>query len=300
MTELQVVALSGNIERLYATLSQLRESSIDDETFEAKTVPVLYKAIEDNSLEVVECLLDNQVPMNPWLFMKATENTSYQILQAFLNHGWDINAPIDSNTPPALACSFRDTSLTKWFLDHGADPNQRCDRYKNCTPLSIAFREANFTTIRLLLNHGASLQQGQVLHYAAMRELDDRLEVLRYLLEKGLPVNDIMYQNCGEEYYFHMYSGIGTPLHYAAGRGLLDSVKLLVEGGASPQIRDPMGKTAADWAEMNSQKAVAEFLRPLCTGNHLQLTPQFTDVPRRHFTTIPMKDFIMQSRFRLV
>jgi len=77
------------------------------------------------------------------------------------------------------------------------------------------------------------------MYYAAMRKLDDRLEVLQYLLDRGYSVNDIMYQNCGDEYYFYMYSGIGAPLHYAAGRGLLDSVKLLVQHEASPQIRDP-------------------------------------------------------------
>ncbi|KAJ6090472.1 hypothetical protein N7486_009287 [Penicillium sp. IBT 16267x] len=259
---LYAAALSSNVEETHAVLSKMREKSTDDETFEAQTVPVLY--------------------------------------DEFLNHGWDINAPIDSNTPPALASSFHDANLTKWFLAHGADPNRRCDRYKDCTPLSIAFREANFAIIQILLNHGASLSQGQVMHYAAMRELDNRLEVLEYLLEKELPLNDIMYQNCGEEYYYHMYSGIGTPLHYAAGRGLLDSVKLLVEKGASPYIRDPAGNTAADWAERNGQTAVVEFLRPLSTGNDPELNSHFTDGHGRHFTTVPIEEFIVESGFRLV
>lgn len=66
-------------------------------------VPILSEAIEQSLVEVVEALLDCHVPMNSVLFLKATRNTSYQILQAFLNHGWDINTPIDSYTPPALA-----------------------------------------------------------------------------------------------------------------------------------------------------------------------------------------------------
>lgn len=69
----------------------------------------------------------------------------------------------------------------------------------------MAFREAEFPIVNLLLEHCASLQQGQVMHYAAMREVDDRLNVLNYLLQEGLPVNDIMYQNCDDEYYFNMY-----------------------------------------------------------------------------------------------
>jgi ankyrin repeat protein len=200
----------------------------------------------------------------------------------------------------SFSATFHDKDLTKWFLDRGANPNQRCDKYRDCTPLSIAFREADFSTIKLLLNYGASLQQGQVLHYAAMRELDDRLDVLRYLLQEGLPVNDVMYQNCGDEYYFNMYSGIGTPLHYAAARGLLDSVKLLIERGASPQIRDPAGKTALEWAELNGQTTVAEFLRPLSIDHDVQQIDQFTGGHGRHFSPVPMEKFIKESGYQLV
>ncbi|KAJ5150611.1 uncharacterized protein N7500_010800 [Penicillium coprophilum] len=225
-------------------------------------------------------------------------NISYQTLEVFLSHGWDINAPLYSSVPPALAFSFHDFDLTRWFLTHGADPNRRYDEYADRTPLSIAFVEASFPIIELLLDHNASLQHGQVIHYAAMRESDDRLETIRYLLDRGHPVNDIMYQNCGDEYYFHMYSGIGAPLHYAAGKGLLDSVKLLVQRGASPWIRDPLGQTAADWAKRNGHLAVFDFLHPLSIDPEDK--PQFTDAPGRHFRTTPLEDVIVKNGFRLV
>jgi ankyrin repeat protein len=77
-----------------------------------------------------------------------------------------------------------------------------------------------------------------------MRELADRLEVLKFLLNRGLPINNIMYQDRLEDYYQNMYSGIGTPLHFAAEKGLLNSVKFLVKNGADPLIKDPMGKLA--------------------------------------------------------
>jgi hypothetical protein len=166
--------------------------------------------------------------------------------------------------------------------------------------LSIAFKEAPFTAIQLLLEHGGSLKHGQVMHYAAMRELDDRLEVLQYLLDRGHSVNDIMYQSCGDEYYFHMYSGIGAPLHYAAGKGLLDSVKLLIQHGALPQTRDPLGQTAADWARKNGHAAVFDFLHPLSTGGDLESNLQFTDAPGRHVRTAPLEEVVIQNGFRLV
>ncbi|PYI32281.1 ankyrin [Aspergillus indologenus CBS 114.80] len=298
--QLQEAALSGYVDRVRAILLEWRETLGDDKVFAENTVPILDEAIERDLAEVVETLLTYQVPMNAELFLKATRNTSYRILQAFLHHGWDINTPVSPYTPPALASSFHDRDLTKWFLDHGANPNQRCNAYRDCTPLSIAFREAEPPTIKLLLDYGASLQHGQVLHYAAMRELDDRLDVLKYLLQEGLPVNDIMYQNCGDEYYFNMYSGIGTPLHYAAARGLLDSARLLIENGASPLVKDPAGKVALEWAEYNGQTNVAEFLRPRSTGHGPETIPQFTAEDGRHFGNVSMEDFLRESGYQLV
>lgn len=186
--------------------------------------------------------------------------------------------------------SFHDVKLTKWFLAHGADPNRRYYQYTDRTPLSFAFQKAPFHIIQLLLDHGASLQYGQVLHYAALRELDDRLEVLQYLLNHGCPLNNIMYQNCGDEYFFHMYSGIGSPLHYAAMKGLLDSVKFLVQQGASPNIRDPIGQTAADWARKYGHMAVYNFLQELSTSDDSEGSLQFTDLPGHHFRPTPLEE----------
>ncbi|KAJ5718859.1 uncharacterized protein N7483_009941 [Penicillium malachiteum] len=260
MTRLRANILSSNIEEINATLAELRDN-LDDETFQAKTGSLFRDAIEKNEFQLVDCYLRNYASINSQLIVKATRNTSYQILELFLNYGWDINMPIDSYSPPAIAFSFHDSDFTQWFLAHGADPNRRSHEYTDCTPLSIAFKEADFAIIQTILDHGASLRHGQIIHYAAMRELDDRLEVLTYLLDrKHDSVNNIMYENCGDEYYFHMFSGIGTPLHHAAAGGLLDSVKLLVQYGALPRMRDPAGQTAAEWAKMHGRKAIFDFL----------------------------------------
>lgn len=134
-----------------------------------------------------------------------------------------------------------------------------------------------------------------------MGELDDRLEVLQYLLDCGHPVIDIMYQNCGDEYYFHMYSGIGAPLHFAAAKGLLDSVKLLIQHGASHRMRDPYGRIPADWAGKRGQIAVMNFLCAFSTGEDLDNeVQQFTDAPGRHIKTMPLEEFIRKTGFRLV
>ena len=103
ITQLREAALSGDVERVRAVLSEWRETPGDDKVFVENAVPILCEAIEHDLAEVVESLLIYQVPMNSELFLKATRKTSYPILQAFLHHGWDINTPINPYTPPALA-----------------------------------------------------------------------------------------------------------------------------------------------------------------------------------------------------
>lgn len=102
MSQLRADISSGNMEGFNATLSKLR-GSLDNETFQAKLTPLLREAVETNSFQVVHFFLENHVPMNSQFVLRATMNTSYQTLEVFLNHGWDINTPLDWVTPPALA-----------------------------------------------------------------------------------------------------------------------------------------------------------------------------------------------------
>lgn len=102
MAQIRADFSSRNVEGINSTLPELRES-LDNATFQAKLTPLLREAVETNSSSLVYCFLENHVQINSQLVVKATMNTSYQTLEAFLNNGWDINAPVDSNTPPALA-----------------------------------------------------------------------------------------------------------------------------------------------------------------------------------------------------
>ncbi|KAJ9485540.1 hypothetical protein VN97_g7822 [Penicillium thymicola] len=196
IAQLRESILSANMEGIHSTLSQLRDS-LDNETFQAKTVPLLRGAVEENSSQLVEYFLENPVDLDSQLVLKATMNVSYQTLGVFLSHGWDINASIDSNTPAALA-------------------------------------------------------------------------------------------------------GIGAPLHYAAGKGSLDSVNLLVQYGASPQTRDPPGQTAADWARRHGHMVVFNFLQDLSASRASEGNLQFTDAPGRQFRTAPPEEVVAKNGFRLV
>lgn len=193
--------------------------------------------------------------------------------------------------------TFKDPALTEWFLDHGANPNASCGR--DCTPLSWAVREAPFSCIQMLFDRGGSSQYGQLLHHAAERELPDRCEVVNYLLEKGCmtSINKIMYQDILSDYLQNMYSGIGSPLHLAAGKGLLDLVQLFVEKGADPLLKDPSGQTPLDRARQGGHTKVMEFLRPLSTKSPVP-RHDFVDGPGLHFKPMPMEDFLQMGEWK--
>lgn len=133
------------------------------------------------------------------------------------------------------------------------------------TPLSTAVRDAPFFIIKLLFDHGESIEHGQLLHFATSRTSTDRLQVLHYILDKGAPINDVMFQKCLESYEQQKYFGLGTSLHSASENGALDLVKVLLAKGADPLILDSRGQRAVDVAEGFGFSAVPAHLRPLST-----------------------------------
>lgn len=187
-----------------------------------------------------------------------------------------------------------------WFLDRNADINASCSR--DCTPLSWAIGCASCSTIHLLFDRGGTISRGQLLHHAAERELPDRVEVMKFLLEKGASesINKVMYQDSRDEYLQNMYSGIGTPLQLAAGKGLLDLVKLLVGHGADPLIKDPRGKIAIDRALYGGHTDVVKFLHPLSILDPSTLRHDFVDGPGLHFKPMPMEEFLKKGQWKAV
>ncbi|KAI9843020.1 MAG: hypothetical protein M1837_006651 [Sclerophora amabilis] len=215
----------------------------------------MYRAIDTGHAKVVSYLLSTGFVISPvkkrsaHFIGRALKARSTAVLQAFLDHGWDINEPTDRIYPSALRYAIHDKEMTEWFLAHKASPNATSS--VGTTPLSQACHKGDFTIVQLLFEHGGDLKHGQLLHWAARRMLPDRIDLVAFLLDKGAPINAIMYETYEKLYSEECWIGLGTPLHYAAERGDVDLVKVLLARGADPLIKDSIdeGRLAKDWAQ---------------------------------------------------
>lgn len=151
----------------------------------------------------------------------------------------------------------------------------------DCTPLSIAVSRALFSIIKLLFDHGGSVQHGQLIQYAVKRKASDYLEVIDFFLDKGAPINEIMYQNRLKDCFQFRAFGLGTHLHRAADMGRLDVAEHLLKKGADPLVKDARGKMAIERAEEEGHSEVVELLRPLSIPSGPR--HDFTDQPGFRF-----------------
>ena len=110
---------------------------------------------------------------------------SNDFMELFLHHGFDINISWSEYYSTPLAYKFHNEEMTRWFLDHGANPN--VESRINTTPLSRAIHSAPMSIIKLLFDRGGPdcVNYGEILLCATYRDLPDRIEVLEYLFTKG-------------------------------------------------------------------------------------------------------------------
>ena len=147
--------------------------------------------------------------------------------------------------------------MTNWLLDHGSDPNSRCDL--DSTPTSYAMYEASQEISKMVFLRGAQ-HNGQLLPHAVLTKKPDALELVRWLLGLGAPINHVKYENDPKSYAKRQLVGLGTPLHRAAESGNVEVVGYLLSVGADPLKLDGKQHTPRHWAEERSHREVANVL----------------------------------------
>lgn len=179
-------------------------------------------------------------------FFRAIKLDDGNTVTQLINRGFDANTP-DTSGEFALALAIREpapkvvAALLRWpkidvEVRNGADES----------PLMMAAFTGDLPLCKQLIAKDADVNKPgwAPLHYAATK---GHVEVIRLLLD--------------EHAYIDASSPNGsTPLMMAAMYGTPAAVKLLLEAGADPMIKNDQGLTAIDFAQRGERKDSAEII----------------------------------------
>jgi ankyrin repeat protein len=164
------------------------------------------------------------------------------LAEMLLDHGAELDGPgtnWQSAVETALAFGYQETAQV--LAARGGGPLE---------DLAVAAGLGRVADVKRLLPTANPLARHTALALSAQH---GELEVVRLLLDAG--ENPSRYNPEG----FHAHS---TPLHQAVWAEHADVVKLLVERGASLDLRDTVYEgTPLDWAVYGKKTAIAEYLR---------------------------------------
>jgi ankyrin repeat protein len=179
-------------------------------------------------------------------FFVALKRDDPRAVQNLLNRGFDPNTPSPEGYH-GLYVALRDgaikaaNALADWPK---TNVDARTD--KDETPLMLAALKGHTELVRKFVDKGADVNKTgwTPLHYAAT---SGHLVIMQMLLD--------------EHAYIDAESPNGTtPLMMAAHYGSTAAVKLLLEAGADPRLKNELGLTAIDFANRASRPEAAELI----------------------------------------
>lgn len=179
-------------------------------------------------------------------FFSAVRTDDGEGIANLIRKGFDANVR-DPKGEHALHLATRDNAaraiaaMLRWDkID--VEPRNKADE----SPLMLAALGGHLETVKALVTRGADVNKPgwTPLHYAATR---GHLEVMRLLLDQNA--------------YIDAASPNGTtPLMMAAFYGTPTAVKLLLEAGADPMLKNQLALTAIDFAHRGNRADAAEII----------------------------------------
>ena len=184
-------------------------------------------------------------------FFKAIQSDDANTVKSLIQRGFDPNTP-DPKGQFGLYLALREPSLkvAKLLIE---TPKLKIDARNPVdeSPLMMAALKGHTELVQLLIDKGADVNKTgwAPLHYAASF---GHLQIMQMLLDAHA--------------YIDAESPNGsTPLMMAAQYGTASAVKLLLEGGADPLVKNQLGLTAIDFAQNvqrpESVEIIAAFVR---------------------------------------
>jgi uncharacterized protein len=187
-------------------------------------------------------------------FFRAIKQDNGDVIAQLINRGFDANT-LNPAGEHALFLAIREPSpkvvaaLMAW-PGIAVEARNQADE----SPLMAAAIMGNLALCKQLVDKGADVNKPgwAPLHYASTK---GHVEVMRFLLD--------------EHAYIDASSPNGsTPLMMAALYGTPSAVKLLLEDGADPMIKNDLGLTAIDFAHRGNRADSAEIVAAFVRGRH--------------------------------
>lgn len=193
---------------------------------------------------------------NPALITAITSG-NYEQVKDLIDRGTDIFFKDERGTTPLLMALWkRKTDVARLLVEKGCDVNETDDRGES--PLHMAAEKGLLEIIDLLLEKGADIdycdrRKYTALHHAVLHGYGKGTSLTYPLRNNALMVQKLI--NLGAD--VNKKDGSEeTPLHTAAKMGTSEEVKILLENGANPGIKNYWGETPLDLAIKRSRHFV--------------------------------------------
>ena len=211
-------------------------------------------------------IIDRELTTDENMLFLAIDKADYNTIQLMLDKGVDINAYYRSKgtTPLGRALEKNNRTTIQFLLERGADVQgyvYDAGNYRVRSYLVAAADRHDLALVQYLHNWGADIN-GTSWDYGfgyfnalfMLSSSADDINIMRYLIAQGINVNYVTSE------------GGTTPLMYFA-RMYISSgerqnlLKILLDAGADPTVRDKNGKTAVDYCMAHNDLESARFLQ---------------------------------------
>ena len=182
-------------------------------------------------------------------FFKATAIDNESAVVALALRGFDLNTRNEKGEPALIVALREDSLKVADFLLTQRSVKVELRNGQGESALMMAAIKGHVRQARRLIERGAEVNKTgwTPLHYAASRAEPDSVGMARLLLEH-------------HAYIDAESPNRSTPLMLAAMYGHADVVRLLLEEGADPSLRNEQGLTAVDFARRADRGDLADLI----------------------------------------